>query len=1087
MNEVELANLTLRELLWHSTVRIEYDNIHHGAGFFVTPQHVVTCAHVVKQINQVVRLGLYGGQSFDATVIDFRTNGNEPHNYPDLALLKVADDKYNSNYVLLDPDAEINDSLISYGFTADYSEGDSLTTLYEGWFQVAGYKNSDFIKLSNGQVQPGFSGSPLLNMRTGAVCGLIKTTRDKRLDIGGRGVSASLICHYFEEQLKTAQSPAQIKKTPWGILRLLSKAANNDNVNERVTLANFITHWTNWSSKKLEVYDADGLFSRNIEVDSPLETDWQVFIQAPPWRTELFEMLKSYEAAICNPGFEEMPKKLPDIDIKGSYEKVQKALEVWVKNVKLKLNSLESFAKNADKPDWQILKDISSLKKTLFFIEATSNKSKAQLQIGFLIFGAQGSGKTQFFRTRQSNVNYFDRGFDNNKFIPLLLPLELWSTEVSLDTLILTHINEASGGYCWKSLDEIDTFFSALNLKLVVMIDDFGRLLCSRIQDVRNFMITYTRLDSLFYLFTVQDTNLDVVVENTDSKLWKLLSYNFYHASCMSGWVNLGDFNRQQRIGFNILKAANEDAAATLLDERGHLDSPLVAQIVLELIQTENIHTIASLNFIGFLEAFWATLKKREKWDDDEIKGLISCVICAVFDSSSIKPPLDNIQKCLKVKNLSPLEDCPPLKNLKDTDLLRIVNSSNRGILCLDKPDKQVHLNYTFFWNGFLAEAIWDKFNPDSNVRQQKAISWLLETINDRTVREGIWEFVLLSVDAKAKETLKPLRVREIWLLAFDNPNLICAPCFAARWASKYTQKAVASTLISNRPPNGLVDREALFAFIFFAIETPALDPQTRFKLLRPYYQDIHELNLTDYFKYGAVRILKGLEKESELYSCLSELTNSHFTGCTEFVRELASVAWDVFVDLHGKWVRDNLKTLMFSYLLNDKKNAIEEYRNWGGAGRSPLFFREAFIAQALFWAQQQDGYKSSFRKLFDLLKEIDWYCSMTHGFDKHIAHEMQNEANCSFGKSFRSLLQHGGNIKNVEEYKILVNNLLSRKEKVKGIKHPEELGYFMLRHSGLEQRRGVMSIPSYLWGEFDIATRVSTLAPFFRSHPITK
>ncbi|MGB5710880.1 MAG: hypothetical protein WBM44_08200, partial [Waterburya sp.] len=54
------------------------------------------------------------------------------------------------------------------------------------------------------QVQPGFSGAPLLNRRTGKICGLIKRSRDIYTSLGGRGVSTKIIFEYFPELKPTA-------------------------------------------------------------------------------------------------------------------------------------------------------------------------------------------------------------------------------------------------------------------------------------------------------------------------------------------------------------------------------------------------------------------------------------------------------------------------------------------------------------------------------------------------------------------------------------------------------------------------------------------------------------------------------------------------------------------------------------------------------------------------------------------------------------------------------------------------------------------------------------------------------------------
>lgn len=49
------------------------------------------------------------------------------------------------------------------------------------------------MKLKQGQSRPGLSGAPLLNLRTGGVCGIVKSSRDRDSDLGGRAVPITCI------------------------------------------------------------------------------------------------------------------------------------------------------------------------------------------------------------------------------------------------------------------------------------------------------------------------------------------------------------------------------------------------------------------------------------------------------------------------------------------------------------------------------------------------------------------------------------------------------------------------------------------------------------------------------------------------------------------------------------------------------------------------------------------------------------------------------------------------------------------------------------------------------------------------------
>ena len=57
------------------------------------------------------------------------------------------------------------------------------------------------------QVQPGFSGAPLLNKRTDKICGVIKRSRDIYTTLGGRGVPVSVIFEHFPEIKPTVHLP----------------------------------------------------------------------------------------------------------------------------------------------------------------------------------------------------------------------------------------------------------------------------------------------------------------------------------------------------------------------------------------------------------------------------------------------------------------------------------------------------------------------------------------------------------------------------------------------------------------------------------------------------------------------------------------------------------------------------------------------------------------------------------------------------------------------------------------------------------------------------------------------------------------
>ena len=100
--------------------------------------------------------------------------------------------------MLLDPEIEGGDEVFAYGYPGKRPGGDEMLGVCEG---ISGYgagsdtdrDERDLIKIKNTQVLPGASGSPLLNLRTGRICGMIKKSRDPDTDIGGLAVQVPVI------------------------------------------------------------------------------------------------------------------------------------------------------------------------------------------------------------------------------------------------------------------------------------------------------------------------------------------------------------------------------------------------------------------------------------------------------------------------------------------------------------------------------------------------------------------------------------------------------------------------------------------------------------------------------------------------------------------------------------------------------------------------------------------------------------------------------------------------------------------------------------------------------------------------------
>ncbi len=199
-------NQELEKLLKHCTVKILSGSSGWGTGFFVAPGLVLTCAHVLKNAaNHPVQV-LYPeqGQGYLATL-----ESEAEFDYIDVALLRLQEPVLKHPCVYLDESVQLNDLLCSYGYPDDFTAGSFATFQSEA---LTG--GNSFIKFKAGQVRSGMSGSPLLNQRTGKICGMVKFTRDRSIDLGGGAIPVQVILAQFP-QLRSLQQQFHQSDDRW--------------------------------------------------------------------------------------------------------------------------------------------------------------------------------------------------------------------------------------------------------------------------------------------------------------------------------------------------------------------------------------------------------------------------------------------------------------------------------------------------------------------------------------------------------------------------------------------------------------------------------------------------------------------------------------------------------------------------------------------------------------------------------------------------------------------------------------------------------------------------------------------------------
>jgi hypothetical protein len=182
----------LLDLLPNAVMRVEVAGAISGSGFVVAPGFVLTCHHVVKPALADPHLITVVDTSRPDAPAEHLVAAPQVDETNDLALLTTAP-RTEPAVVLLGESYQVDDALATYGYTAEKPHGTP------GTYEVEGIESGPprLIKFKSGVVQHGMSGAPVLNRRTGMICGVLKRTRDKDAATGGLAIPIDIALKVF--------------------------------------------------------------------------------------------------------------------------------------------------------------------------------------------------------------------------------------------------------------------------------------------------------------------------------------------------------------------------------------------------------------------------------------------------------------------------------------------------------------------------------------------------------------------------------------------------------------------------------------------------------------------------------------------------------------------------------------------------------------------------------------------------------------------------------------------------------------------------------------------------------------------------
>jgi hypothetical protein len=177
----------LRELAADCRVRVGTDIAADGggSGVWVAPDTVLTCAHVVPSGRvSKVRVG-WREHVLTGTVTDHVPG--PPHGglwlYPDLAVI-VVDGAPEHPCAWLSEAAPVRD-LVLFGHSAELGEGLKQADIVVWWGGSHQFGDGQLWQFKGNELVRGMSGGPVLDLFTGAVCGIVSVTSGEGADRGG--------------------------------------------------------------------------------------------------------------------------------------------------------------------------------------------------------------------------------------------------------------------------------------------------------------------------------------------------------------------------------------------------------------------------------------------------------------------------------------------------------------------------------------------------------------------------------------------------------------------------------------------------------------------------------------------------------------------------------------------------------------------------------------------------------------------------------------------------------------------------------------------------------------------------------------
>jgi S1-C subfamily serine protease len=159
-----------------------------GTGFAVSRNHVLTCAHVIENMQEIHISSFEGRYRAEPVVVDSRN---------DIALLRVLDSPQLKPVAFKDGfGCELGETVVALGFPLAGFAGGGIQVTQGGVSGLFGLHNDASLLQFTAPIQPGSSGSPLFDI-SGVVVGLVTSTLPDAQNMNF-AVKASLLLSFLD-------------------------------------------------------------------------------------------------------------------------------------------------------------------------------------------------------------------------------------------------------------------------------------------------------------------------------------------------------------------------------------------------------------------------------------------------------------------------------------------------------------------------------------------------------------------------------------------------------------------------------------------------------------------------------------------------------------------------------------------------------------------------------------------------------------------------------------------------------------------------------------------------------------------------